>query len=135
MNKVAQYSANPQHEHWVAIKSIMRYLIGKDPTIVFDDNQSATAIAKNPQFIGKRNTLILDFITLDQVEKETIKIIYCPSKDMLADILTKGLQKYVHNNLAKLMNIAVSDSSVNVGMHVLNMCKTDKLSTSDPGLS
>ena len=198
VNKAAQYSANPQKEHWIAIKRIMRYLIGtKDhgmsyrkgseeglsgycdadwagdtsdrkstsgyvfnlagspiswrsqkqscialstaeaeyvalslaaqetvwlrrlmeelnqdvtnPTIIFDDSQSATALAKNPQFHRKTKHIDIRYHFIrDQVEKGFVTIKYCASADMLADILTKGLQRLTHDKLSEKLNTTMS---------------------------
>ena len=58
-------------------------------TVIFEDNQSAICIAKNPQFHG-RSKHIYHFIR-EQVCNNTVELKYCRTNEMTADMLTKGL--------------------------------------------
>lgn len=61
-------------------------------TTIFEDNQSAISLAKNPQFHGKMKHIDIKYhFVRDQVQKERIQLEYCRSEDMLADMLTKPL--------------------------------------------
>jgi hypothetical protein len=64
------------------------------PTTLFCDNQGPISLAKNPIHHAKTKhvDVQLHFIR-DQVEKGTMKVEYCPTDDMLADIITKGLAR------------------------------------------
>ena len=49
-------------------------------------------MAKNPQYHGRAKHIDIKFhYVREQVEMKNIKLENCPSKDMIADILTKGL--------------------------------------------
>lgn len=62
------------------------------PTIILEDNQSAIAMAKNPQFHGRAKHIdIRHHFVREQVSDGTIELKYCPTREMVADILTKGL--------------------------------------------
>ena len=64
----------------------------KSPTLMFEDNQSAIAMARNPQFHGRAKHIeIKHHYVREQLSKGTVTLQYCPSHDMVADILTKGL--------------------------------------------
>ena len=67
------------------------------PTTLFCDNQGAISLTKNPTHHTKTKhvDMQLHFIR-DHIEKGTIKVEYCPTEDMLADILTKGLARERH---------------------------------------
>lgn len=57
-----------------------------------EDNQSAICLAKNPQCHGKTKHVDIKYhFVRDQVECGKIKLVYCQSEKMTADILTKGL--------------------------------------------
>ena len=62
------------------------------PTTILEDNQSSIAMAKNPQFHGRAKHIdIKHHFIRDQVSIGSIELQYCPTNEMLADVLTKGL--------------------------------------------
>ena len=62
------------------------------PTTIMEDNQSCIAMAKNPQYHGKAKHIdIKHHFVREIVGDGSIKLEYCPSKEMIADFLTKGL--------------------------------------------
>ena len=72
-----------------------------DPTTVMEDNQSCIAMAKNPQYHGKSKHIDIKYhFVRDLVGDKMIKLKYCPTKEMVADILTKGVAReqfcYLH---------------------------------------
>lgn len=58
------------------------------PTTILEDNQSAIAMAKNPQFHGRAKNIDLrhHFIWVSDGD---VKLTYCPTGEMVADILRK----------------------------------------------
>ena len=66
-----------------------------DSSILYQDNESAIRLEKNAQRSSSRRTRHLDikyFWVKDQLEREGIKVLYCPTESMIADFLTKPLQ-------------------------------------------
>ena len=64
----------------------------RGPTRIFEDNQSAICLARNPQFHGRAKHIGIKYYFIqEQVEKGTVKLQYCPTEEMIADMLTKGL--------------------------------------------
>ena len=58
------------------------------------DNNSAIAVAKNPEHHGRMKHLDLRFYWLrGEVEKGTFNVKYIPTDHMVADLLTKPLTK------------------------------------------
>ena len=65
--------------------------------LLYEDNQSTIAMAKNPQFHGRAKHIeIKHHFVRDQVTRRTNKLQYCPSYEMIADMLTKGLSRDSH---------------------------------------
>ena len=66
-----------------------------------EDNQSAIAMAKNPQFHGcaKRIDIRHHFVREKKICVGDIKLVYCPTNDMVADMLMKAINK------PRLMNL------------------------------
>ena len=64
------------------------------PTTIFEDNQSAIAMSRNPQPHGRvKHIDIKHHFIWEQVTNKNVKLEYCPTKVMTADIFTKGLAR------------------------------------------
>ena len=64
------------------------------PIEIYEDNQSAICMAKKPQFHGRAKHVDIKYHFIRElVEKGSVTLTYCPSEDMIADMLTKGLSK------------------------------------------
>ena len=67
---------------------------------ILEDNQSTIAMTHNPQFHGRSKHIdIKCHFVRDHVNNGNIRLVYCPSGDMTADMLTKGLSR---ENFCKL---------------------------------
>ena len=65
-----------------------------EPTTIYEDNQAAICLSKNPQGHGKSKHIDIKYHYIrDQVHNRTIELKYCPTENMVADMLTKGLAK------------------------------------------
>jgi hypothetical protein len=64
----------------------------KEPILIYGDNQGALKIAQNPQFHNrtKHIDIVYHFIR-EKISKGQIKVIFVPTKEMIADILTKAI--------------------------------------------
>ena len=73
-------------------------------TVIFEDNQSAICIAKNPQFHGRSKHIAIKYHFIrEQVHNNTVTLKYCSTNNMIADMLTKGLSG---EQFAKLRHMA-----------------------------
>ena len=78
------------------MKQLCTELTGKDPAepVIFEDNQSAIAMTRNPRFHGRSKHVGIKYhFVRDKVTEGTIKVKYCSTTEMIADVLTKGLTK------------------------------------------
>ena len=72
--------------------------------VIFEDNQSAICIAKNPQFHGRSKHIAIKYHFIrEQVHNNTVTLKYCSTNNMIADMLTKGLSG---EQFAKLRHMA-----------------------------
>ena len=77
--------------------------------IIYEDNQSTICLAKN-QSVHRRTKhidIMYHFIR-DLVEAGKIKLIYCATENMVADIFTKGLSIRQFEKLRHLTGVAKS---------------------------
>ncbi len=62
------------------------------PVVLFEDNQSAIAMSKNPQFHRRSKHIDVRYhFVRDESRHGTIQVKYCKTEDMIADMLTKAL--------------------------------------------
>ena len=63
-----------------------------DPTTLFSDNQSAIALTKDHQFHARMKHIDIRFHFIRWiVENGSLRLIYCPTNDMVVDAFTKAL--------------------------------------------
>ena len=66
-------------------------------TPIYMDNQAAISLSKNPDFREKAKHIEIQYHYLrQQVERDIISITYLPTTEMTADIMTKGLNRILH---------------------------------------
>ena len=70
------------------------------------DNQSAIAIAKNPQFHNRTKHIeVRHHFLHHKVEEEEMQLEYIPTNEQVADTLTKGLNQEKHMRFMKEMGL------------------------------
>lgn len=88
------------------------------PRIVNIDNQGTIALAENPIHHARTKHLDIQLqFVRDSIENGTIKLQYCPTDVMLADIMTKALAKERHGRMCELIgmgNTSPSSSEMSV---------------------
>lgn len=76
------------------------------PTTIFTDNQSAKALSTNSNFHARtkhfdiRHHWIRELVSSQQATLE-----WCPTEDMIADMLTKALPRVKHQHLCQLIGL------------------------------
>ena len=76
------------------------------PKIVNVDNQGTIALAENPIHHARTKHLDIQLqFVRNSIEDGTIKLQYCPTNDMLADIMTKALARDKHAAMRKLIGM------------------------------
>ena len=80
--------------------------VSSHPTTIYEDNQSAISMCKNPQYDGgaKHIDMCHRYIRA-QVSNKMIEVKYCPRDKMAADIFTKGLAREQFCQLRKKIRI------------------------------
>jgi hypothetical protein len=76
------------------------------PTVLHVDNQSAIAIARNPEFHDRTKHIeVRHHFLRHKVEGEEIRLEYTPTDEQTADVLTKGLVCDKHERFSKAMGL------------------------------
>jgi hypothetical protein len=79
-------------------------------TTILEDNQSAICLAKNQSIHGRTKHIDIKYHFIrDAVEAGKIKLVYCASEDMIADMLTKGLSIRQFEKLRKQAGVSEFD--------------------------
>ena len=77
-----------------------------EPTLLMEDNQGAIAIAKNPTSHARTKHIDIRYhFVREAMQKGTIELHYCPTKEMIADLLTKPLPRGQFEQLRSAMGM------------------------------
>ena len=64
--------------------------VQEEPTVIYCDNQSAVAMAKNPILHGRTKHIKIKYHVVREVEeKKEVKIVHCLFEEHVTNILTK----------------------------------------------
>ena len=77
-----------------------------EPTVVYEDNQGAMEIAKNPKFHNRTKHIDIAYHFIrERIASNEVKVIYCQTDDMLADVMTKALPRDKFEKLRSMLNV------------------------------
>jgi hypothetical protein len=101
-------------------------------TSVMCDNQGCIALAKNPTHHSRTKHIdIQHHFIRERLESGEICLKYCPTQEMVADVLTKALAKERHQKLTRSMGLrsfdslqsgSVGDYDIDVRNEVVDKC-------------
>ena len=78
----------------------------KEPTTIWEDNQGSISTAKNPVFHNRtKHIQIRNHFVREAVADNIIDIRYCSTRNMIADILTKGIARPQFEKLREMMGV------------------------------
>ena len=80
--------------------------VQEEPTVIKEDNQGTIALSRNPKYHPRTKHIDIKYHFIrDKVEKKDFVLEYCPTEQMLADLLTKPLGKTLFQRLRGLMGV------------------------------
>ena len=94
-----------------AYQELKNDMAAKEPIVIYEDNQSAISMAKNPQFHGRTKHIEIKYHFIrDQVKKAVIELKY-----VLSDwgMFTKRLQRDKFARLRQMAGVMPIDESDN----------------------
>ena len=74
------------------------------PTLLYEDNQGTTDWGSERVRHAKHVSIKYNFVK-DNVDSKVVKIVYCPTEEMVADILTKPLLRVRFENLRSKLSV------------------------------
>ena len=75
-------------------------------TIVYEDNQGAIELSKNPKHHHRTKHIDISYhFVRERVISKEIEVKYCPTNNMVADIMTKALPKVTFEKFRHLLGI------------------------------
>jgi hypothetical protein len=87
-------------------------LAGDDALTIREDNQGAIALAKNPEFHKRTKHIDIRYhFVREKVEDGQVSLEYCPTREMLADLMTKAIPGPQFDALRTKLGIVVADKS------------------------
>jgi hypothetical protein len=93
----------------VWLSRLLHEIDGKDhtPMLLNVDNQSCIALAKNPVHHARTKHIdVQHHFIREMVETGAVRVEYCPTKEMTADVLTKPVPKEKHNWCTSQLGVA-----------------------------
>ena len=73
--------------------------------MIFEDNQSCIALANNPVHYARTKHIDIRYHFIRDYANKDIDIIYCPTKEMVADLLTKPLARPAFEKYVKALTL------------------------------
>lgn len=81
-----------------------------EPVLINVDNQSCMALAKNPEFHARSKHIDIQYHFIrEKVEGGIVKLEFCPTQKMVADVLTKAIPSEKHTWCAEAMGVKSTD--------------------------
>jgi hypothetical protein len=92
------------------LKELGRYSVVKNSDRIMEDNQGAIALAHNPEYHARTKHIDVQYhFVRECVEMGKVKLVYCPTEEMVADALTKPLARDRHWSLMGKMGLQSMD--------------------------
>jgi hypothetical protein len=104
----AEYMALTQaSKEAIWIRRLLAELGRPEETVVINvDNQSCVALAKNPEHHARTKHIDIQYHFIrEKVEEATVKLEFCPTEKMVADVLTKALPRDKHQWCTQAMGV------------------------------
>ena len=98
-------SAAAQEAIWLRKLLMDLNFSNNDPILIYEDNQSTICLAKSSRNHSRSKHIDVKFNFIRDVNSNKIIVDYCPTSDMLADIMTKGLPAERFSRLRSMLGM------------------------------
>ncbi|KAL6349673.1 hypothetical protein AAG906_041080 [Vitis piasezkii] len=101
---ISRFMHSPSKIHFGVAK---RVLSQDEATVIWVNNKSAIAIAKNPVQHRRTKHINVNFHAIREAEKNSeVNLVHCCSENQIADILTKALSKAKFEELRSRLGVS-----------------------------
>ena len=77
-----------------------------EPTVIYEDNNGAIELSKNAKNHNRTKHIDIAYhFTRERVQSGELKVLHCPTSEMTADILTKGLARVQFQKLRNALGV------------------------------
>jgi hypothetical protein len=77
-----------------------------NPSVLFEDNHGAIELSRNSKFHARTKHIDVSYhYVREKVNQNIVSVVYCASKDMLADVMTKGLSKVQFQKFRDMLGV------------------------------
>lgn len=84
----------------------LRAIEESKPVTIFEDNNSALSLAQNSKDHSRSKHIDIRYhFVREQAEAGNIDLQYCPTEEMIADVLTKSLPRLKFVEFVKMMGL------------------------------
>jgi hypothetical protein len=114
MQTVALSSTEPEYmviaeacKEAIYLKNLLSEIASCDyPVVLFNDNQGAQKMTENPLFHKRTKHIdVRHHFVREALANNLVKIVYLPTSEMPADLLTKGLPSVRHNYFVSKLGV------------------------------
>ena len=78
----------------------------RNATVIYEDNQGAIDLSKNPKHHDRTKHIdVCHHFVRERVASKEISVIYCPTNDMTADVMTKGLTTVKYQKFSEMLGV------------------------------
>ena len=78
----------------------------RNATVIYEDNQGAIDLSKNPKHHDRTKHIdVCHHFVRERVASKEISVIYCPTNDMTADVMTKGLTTVKYQKFRQMLGV------------------------------
>src|SRR6476646_4961848 len=101
-------AANQSTQEAIWVRQLMADVgcVQEEATTILCDNQGCIALAKDPKHHSRTKHIdVQHHFIREKLDDGEVSLWYCPTEDMVADVLTKALAKVRHEMLTKAIGL------------------------------
>lgn len=96
---------------WIR-KLVQEFRVSQAPIAILEDNQACIRFSHDQNHNDRTKHIDVRYLFIkDRIELDQVKITYCPTNEMIADLMTKPLGPIQFNHLVRLLGVRKTNAS------------------------